>query len=401
MKTHFGILVCLLVSSSAHCQWQRHTVDDLGRGADGVRIEDVDGDGLDDIVTGWEESGHICLYVQPTLEKIREPWPRVVVGKSPSVEDAFAIDLDQDGIKEIISCHEGKTHQVLIHRLRIATAPASRSDLLQAKNWQSVGIASCQGVSRWMFATGLRRGTDKEQGKVLAVGSKDPQGQVSLLLPPADGVDDLTQWRRIQLQPAGWIMSLVALDMDLDGDEDLVVSDRKGSDRGVYWLEQPDDAEAFSVAERWVRHEVGGHESEVMFLDARPDAIVAATRGDGILRWARSPKGSADGEGTWQRSRTAAPFGIVNGKAVRRMEHHGQPWFVFTANRGVDRSDHGKPAVSLFSFEPSLQPIDIGGDAGVKFDRIEVRDLDQDGDLDILTCEERDNLGVFWYENPG
>ena len=27
-------------------------------------------------------------------------------------------------------------------------------------------------------------------------------------------------------------------------------------------------------------------------------------------------------------------------------------------------------------------------------------DLDGDGDLDLLTCEERDQLGVHWYENP-
>ena len=27
-------------------------------------------------------------------------------------------------------------------------------------------------------------------------------------------------------------------------------------------------------------------------------------------------------------------------------------------------------------------------------------DLDQDGDLDVITCEEVENLGVVWYENP-
>ena len=27
-------------------------------------------------------------------------------------------------------------------------------------------------------------------------------------------------------------------------------------------------------------------------------------------------------------------------------------------------------------------------------------DLDGDNDLDVLTCEERHNLGVIWYENP-
>jgi hypothetical protein len=43
---------------------------------------------------------------------------------------------------------------------------------------------------------------------------------------------------------------------------------------------------------------------------------------------------------------------------------------------------------------------DIGGPEGEKFDRIEMLDLDGDGDLDLLTCEERDQLGVVWYENP-
>jgi len=27
-------------------------------------------------------------------------------------------------------------------------------------------------------------------------------------------------------------------------------------------------------------------------------------------------------------------------------------------------------------------------------------DLDGDGAVDVITCEERDNLGVIWYENP-
>ena len=43
---------------------------------------------------------------------------------------------------------------------------------------------------------------------------------------------------------------------------------------------------------------------------------------------------------------------------------------------------------------------DIGGIIGTKFDRIELIDLDNDGDLDLLTCEEKENLGVIWYENP-
>lgn len=42
----------------------------------------------------------------------------------------------------------------------------------------------------------------------------------------------------------------------------------------------------------------------------------------------------------------------------------------------------------------------ISGPSGIKFDRIELLDLDGDDDLDVITCEERTNLGVIWYENP-
>ena len=43
---------------------------------------------------------------------------------------------------------------------------------------------------------------------------------------------------------------------------------------------------------------------------------------------------------------------------------------------------------------------EISGPKGTKYDRIELLDLDGDGDLDLLTCEEAENLGVIWYENP-
>ncbi|HJN15686.1 MAG TPA: hypothetical protein QGH10_09360, partial [Armatimonadota bacterium] len=43
---------------------------------------------------------------------------------------------------------------------------------------------------------------------------------------------------------------------------------------------------------------------------------------------------------------------------------------------------------------------DVSGPEGIKYDLIEPIDMDADGDLDLLTCEERENLGVFWYENP-
>lgn len=58
--------------------------------------------------------------------------------------------------------------------------------------------------------------------------------------------------------------------------------------------------------------------------------------------------------------------------------------------------------IDVAPFAAESQPIyhDIGGPEGVKFDLIQLEDLDADGDLDLITCEERHQLGVIWYENP-
>ena len=47
--------------------WKRHTIDSSDReagkrGADGVRLLDVNGDGHVDITTGWEEGGAVVIY---------------------------------------------------------------------------------------------------------------------------------------------------------------------------------------------------------------------------------------------------------------------------------------------------------------------------------------------------
>src|SRR5689334_10760628 len=68
--------------------WNHHSIDDSARGADGVRLADVNDDGLLDIATGWEEAGLIKLYLNPGAAKSKDPWPAVIVGRAKSPEDA-------------------------------------------------------------------------------------------------------------------------------------------------------------------------------------------------------------------------------------------------------------------------------------------------------------------------
>ena len=88
--------------------WARHTIDDSSRGADGVRLGDVNGDGLPDIVTGWEEGGRVRVYVHPGKSAVKRRWPAVTVGEVTQPEDAVFADLDGDGALDVVRLDRGR-----------------------------------------------------------------------------------------------------------------------------------------------------------------------------------------------------------------------------------------------------------------------------------------------------
>ena len=105
-------IALLLTPNTIHAEhqgpWQRHTIDNSSRGADGVRLADANGDGLMDIVTGWEEGGVVRLYLNPGPEKAKNKWPAVTVGRVNNIEDAVMVDLDNDGAIDVVSSCEGR-----------------------------------------------------------------------------------------------------------------------------------------------------------------------------------------------------------------------------------------------------------------------------------------------------
>ena len=378
------LLVCAITTAQAE-PWTRHTIDDQSLGADGVRLADVDGDGDLDIATGWEEGGVVRVYQNPGPEAAASSgsWQAVTVGKVKAAEDAVFADLDGDGVLDVISSCEGKTRTLYVH-----WAPTADGDYWTSSAWKTEAFPASVGAQLWMFA--LPFDVDADGHIDLITGSKGDGACIGWWRSPGSGAAarDLSAWKFQKFCNATWIMSLQLADMDGDGDQDIVASNRKGATGRVLWLENP------MGGGDWQEHIVGAVGEELMFLDpvdldndGQLDIAVAAKdRKVIILTKSQSAEFiyPEDAYGT--------------AKAVRVVDVDGDGYLDFV---GTTEKANGPKSGAFWMAGPDWKVThDIGGPEGVKFDRIEMLDLDGDGDLDLLTCEERDQLGVIWYENP-
>jgi hypothetical protein len=385
-------LLWLFVSQSAFAAepWTRHTIDDSSRGADGVRVADVNGDGLPDLTTGWEEGGKVRVYLNPGPEKAKEQWPAVTVGNVKSPEDAVFADLDGDGAMDVVSSCEGSTQTVFVH-----WAPKSADDYLKPDKWSTAAFPATKKKTRWMFC--LPMDVDGKNGIDLILGSKQPNAVVGWLESPSDP-RKLRDWIWHPLYDAGWIMSLMKVDLTGDGRDDVLLTDRKGPTRGLVLLEHPGHEKAM---EQWPIHRIGGNDHEVMFLDHQtsPKArweIIVSTKDNDLLGFSRDDQPHA-----WNQSAIPAAKNTGTMKSVRwiDVDLDGRQELIYSCENA-----NGKLS-GLVWLEATDDPAnwkrhEVSGPEGIKFDLLQLLDLDHDGDLDVVTCEERKNLGVIWYENP-
>ncbi|MEM7145109.1 MAG: VCBS repeat-containing protein [Verrucomicrobiota bacterium] len=374
-------LLTLLITTAAgigltHAAWTRHTIDGpdpaSGKsGADGVRLADANNDGLMDITTGWEQGGAVRVYLNPGPADAKKSWPAVTVGSVVGVEDAVFADLDNDGALDVVSSTEGKNNTLYVH-----WAPASPDDYLNPDAWSTEPFPQTARAQRWMFCLPLN--VDDLNGIDLVLGSKSNKAAVGWLESPPNP-RDLDAWKYHRLQDAGWIMSIRNASPENAGAPSIVYSDRKGPATGVYRLHGKNPP--LSKKDTLLTET----DDELLFLD-----IVSSQNSPPQVYVPRRIGPIITPDGDLARPETA---GAGKAVSVGHINLDDKLDLVLTCGLAKDN-------LSGVWWHDGETWHDISGPEGVKFDRVELLDLDADGDLDVLTCEESANLGVIWYENP-
>jgi hypothetical protein len=387
----------LAAEEASNRPWVCHAIDNSSRGADGVRLADVNGDGLPDIATGWEEGGLIRVYLNPGRAKAKQPWPAVTVGKVGRPEDAVFADLDGDGATDVVSCCEGGVKSVFVH-----WAPSEKGRYLDPAAWKTEAFPALAGQQLFVFCLPLQ--VDGRHGVDLVIGSKTKGGQIGWLECPADA-RDLAAWKWHPLGASRWVMSLMARDLDGDGDADILASDRDGAHRGCLWLENPGSGAAQTAP--WKSHRIGPEGVEATFLD------LADFDADGML----DVVAPSFARQLWFHRRTAAvppqwesselpypePLGFARSARVADIDLDGKLDVALTSRAPAGQTGAVWISAAGAARGSEWKVFDISGPAGekgLKLDIIELLDLDGDGDLDLVTTEEHTGLGVIWYENP-
>ena len=383
--------------------WKRHIIDSCCSGADGVRIADINGDNLPDIATGWEEEGFTKVYLHPGRRHVKELWPALRVGNTPDVEDAFFADLDNDGAMDVITSAEGETKKIYIN-----WSPTDPSNLMDISQWESRVLPTSEGLMQWMFGIPIQ--IDSLHGIDFVVGAKNREAEIGWFKAPKKP-RELGQWTWNTISNATWVMSLISSDMDHDGDLDIVTSDRMaGKTNGVRWLENP--GKGSKVNQKWKNHYIGARGKDVMFMDLADldkdgleDAIVTQYTDQEIIYMRR-----LDTTGTqWESYSIDIPAKTGRAKAVKAGDINGDGKIDLVHSTNTQRDENRSGVYWLSYLNTPMDAVwewhNISGPIGYKYDRIELLDLDGDGDLDVVTTEENygqnsSGLGLLWFENP-
>ena len=219
-------------SNGEFISWREHRIDDQGinggvpiRGGDGIAIGDIDGDGLEDLVTAHEDSNHIRIAFSSgssdewTLRTIAEgQW-------AGAVEDVALVDLNGDGFPDVVAACED-AHLLYLQN----PGKKARTGL-----WQALIPEFSKGRGSWLrvFATDIDgdghaelTAANKGTADVVRLDAGDADNGATSLIRVVGNPLESTSWRETVLYQVGVPNTALPVDIDGDGDMDVIAAKR-------------------------------------------------------------------------------------------------------------------------------------------------------------------------------
>jgi hypothetical protein len=364
--------------------WECHTIDEdaSGREPDGARLADFDKDGLSDVVSGFEEGGQVKIYLNPGENDVKSEWPSIIVGTAYDAEDAFGTDIDKDGFQDIIVSSEGEEQCIAVF-----WSPSNIEEIKDPSKWTKMVIPASTGL-KWMYSIPW----DINQDGYTDIVSGGKKGEIGWFQVPSLDPRDPNQWTYTKIDDVNWTMSLLKHDVDGDGNSDLIVSDRYGTDSGAKWYKYPAWEKNYFDSTR---------DDEVMFLSKsdlnknnKTDLVVPIQEKQISVIW-----GLQNPETLTISNKEHVKLGTIKGSKAGDIDLDGCNDIVLSFAQAYS-SKQGVGWIKFDEWTGKWIWIPISGKKGEKFDQVVLKDVDLDGDLDVITTEEIAGLGVIWYENP-
>jgi hypothetical protein len=242
-------LLCTIVLLT-HCTatqttippWKIQYIDTNSIGADGISIAQTKNMLI--AATSIEFPGAVRFYRKKNTTK---HWKATIVCNTcKDTEDARLIDIDTNGTFEIISAHEGKTKLLFLHRANSTYT-----------KWKTLPIPASNAIKTSWMVVANRVVKFRNESIAIIAGSKEKNAGIYLFELPNNPFET-EKWKSFQIAPANWIMGLMTHDVNQDGLEDVIASDKYGE---IAWFENPG---VFGL--HWNKHSIGRVNTALWFF---------------------------------------------------------------------------------------------------------------------------------------
>ena len=370
-------------------QWRKHTINDRSP-FEAVGVADFNGDGKLDVFSGdsWYE------WPSWTQYKVRD----VPLGPNPHYQEDFAdapVDVNGDGKFDVVTCAYFSRKFAWLEHPGDPTQPWTEHLIDTPGSMETGYLVDLYGDGTRVFLLNvgdqvgwyeLTSTTPKVQWKHRQLGAEgaghgvghgdvNSDGRIDIITPkgwyeqPADRTAD---WKFHPEFILG-VASIEILGHDFDGDGDTDIAWGMGHDFGLHWLKQSKDAGGIRA---WTKEDIDTGFSQVHTLqmaDFDGDGQQEFIAGKRIYAHAEEP-GATDKPClySYKLDPTAA-------KWIKSIVYEGEPAIAPPLN--AEKRD------AMKDFRR--------GSAGTGL-QMAVRDMDQDGDIDIVAPGKS---GLYWFEN--